>query len=51
MDGTGREEALGVLGSDVGKDRRDGLTAMKMNKNLWLEGMWMWVATPGKDLA
>jgi hypothetical protein len=37
--GVGRElRESTVSGSDVGRDRRDGQIAMRMNENLQLEG-------------
>jgi hypothetical protein len=48
-EGEGMGKGMGCSGSCVGKDRRDGKMAMKMNGNLQLTGVKRWGASPGQD--
>ena len=49
--GKGDGKEMGDSGPGVGKDKRDGHMAMKMNGNLQLMGVRRWGASPGLDTA
>jgi hypothetical protein len=49
LGGRGGEEWGRGSGLGVGKDRRDGHMAMKMNENLKLKGLRRWLAAPRCD--